>query len=269
MSASDQDIDFLQGIGVLVTRPVHQAQTLCEPIEAAAGTAIRFPTLQILPARDPESVTATLAELAAIDMAVFVSANAVEGAWQVLAADGFKQHLGSASIAAMGKQTANRLADHGIHADLTPPAPHNTESLLAMPALAELQSQQIVIFRGESGRETLADELRRRGARVTYAAVYDRCAPPVDAADPGKLIQRWQCGEVNVVTATSNETLQNLYDMLGEAGRELLLSTPLIVMSQRAVSLAQQLGFQHTAVIAKDASALAMMQALRQWRHLY
>lgn len=252
-----------------MTRPRLQAETLCESIEAAGGTAIRFPTLQILPARDPDSVITTLLEVAPINMAVFVSANAAEGAWQVLAAEGFKEYLAAASIAAMGRQTAIRLHAHGIHADLVPPAPHNTESLLAMPALIQVQSTQVVIFRGESGRETLAEELRRRGARVNYAAVYDRCAPQGDEADPGELIQRWHHREVNVVTATSNETLQNLYDMLGEAGRQLLLATPLIVMSRRAVSLAQQLGFQHTPVIATDASELAMMQALRRWRRLY
>jgi len=269
VTSSDQDTDFLKDIGILVTRPRHQAGTLCASIEAAGGTAIRFPTLQILPARDPASVNASLLELAPINMAVFVSANAAEGAWQVLAAEGFKQHLGGASIAAMGRQTAIRLQQHGIHTDLVPPAPHNTESLLAMPALMEVQSIQVVIFRGESGRETLAEELRRRGARVHYAAVYDRSAPQGDEADPGELIQRWHRREVNVVTATSNETLQNLYDMLGEAGRQLLLATPLIVMSRRAVSLAQQLGFQHTPVIATDASDLAILEALHRWRRLY
>jgi hypothetical protein len=41
----------LTGIGVLVTRPEHQASHLCQLIEAEGGAAVRYPALVIKPRR--------------------------------------------------------------------------------------------------------------------------------------------------------------------------------------------------------------------------
>ena len=38
----------LTGIGVLVTRPEHQANHLCQLIEAEGGAAVRYPALVTL-----------------------------------------------------------------------------------------------------------------------------------------------------------------------------------------------------------------------------
>jgi uroporphyrinogen-III synthase len=37
----------LDGVGVLVTRPAHQAEQLCALVEQQGGTAIPFPVLEI------------------------------------------------------------------------------------------------------------------------------------------------------------------------------------------------------------------------------
>jgi uroporphyrinogen-III synthase len=68
----------LGGRGILVTRPAHQAEPLCGLIEAAGGRALRFPVMEIRPAADQPAVQADLARLAGYDLAIFVSANAVQ-----------------------------------------------------------------------------------------------------------------------------------------------------------------------------------------------
>jgi uroporphyrinogen-III synthase len=253
----------LQGTGVLVTRPAHQADSLCAAIEAAGGEAIRFPTLEIAPPADSAAITAQLQQLLPAAMVIFVSANAAQWAWQVLGDDGLARCLDGAQVAAMGAQTASVLATHDVRVDIIPPAPQNSESLLAMPIMQSVGGKRIIVFRGEGGREHLAEILRQRGAEVSYVAVYRRQAPLVDC---GPILQRWQRGDIHVVTALSNETLQNLYDILGPEGRPLLLQTPLVLMSRRAAELADQLGFQHAPIIARDASVDALLEALQQWR---
>ena len=42
----------LHGLSILVTRPAHQADALCELIETAHGRPIRFPAMEIVAAED-------------------------------------------------------------------------------------------------------------------------------------------------------------------------------------------------------------------------
>ena len=50
----------LAGIGVLVTRPEQQAEPLAAAIEAAGGTAFRFPAIEIVP-RPEDAIAADAA----------------------------------------------------------------------------------------------------------------------------------------------------------------------------------------------------------------
>jgi uroporphyrinogen-III synthase len=142
------------------------------------------------------------------------------------------------------------------------PDAFNSEALLAMPPLQALAGKRIVIFRGEGGRPLLGDTLKARGARVDYAEVYRRAKPSLD---PRKLAQCWEQGEIQVVVVASNESLQNLFDIVGEVGQQWLRDTPLIVVSERAQRLAQELGFNHPPVLTTEASDEAIMETLLKW----
>ena len=50
----------LTGIGVLVTRPEHQANHLCQLIESEGGAAIRYPALVIKPRPDRAALRAAI-----------------------------------------------------------------------------------------------------------------------------------------------------------------------------------------------------------------
>ncbi|HET7688239.1 MAG TPA: hypothetical protein VFK46_06350, partial [Candidatus Macondimonas sp.] len=54
----------LAGLRILVTRPAHQAEGLCQRIAAAGGTPVRLPTLEIVPMTD--TATAQMALEAAL-----------------------------------------------------------------------------------------------------------------------------------------------------------------------------------------------------------
>jgi uroporphyrinogen-III synthase len=238
----------LGGLGVLVTRPAHQADPLCERIEQAHGRPIRFPTLEILPAADPAAARAALR--GPCDLLVFVSANAVEYAYPLLPDD-----LPAAlPIAAVGQATAERLTALGLEPTLVPPQRFDSEGLLALPALQQLDGRTVVIVRGNEGRATLGETLQARGARVVYAEVYRRRQPQ---RDPRQLLQGWD-RMVDVVTVSSAAGLDHLFAMLGDAGAPLLRRTPLLVVSQRLAERARALGCQqvHIARSALDAAVL-------------
>ncbi|HYQ91476.1 MAG TPA: uroporphyrinogen-III synthase, partial [Candidatus Competibacteraceae bacterium] len=215
----------LQGMGILVTRPERQAGELCRLIEARGGRAIRCPTLEILPFRDPAPALAVIDHLDDYELAIFTSANAVNlGLELLLSRRPLPLHW---QVFAVGKATARALVSYGIDTCRTPERGANSEALLALPELQQVAGKTIVIFRGEGGREVLGETLQARGARVDPAIVYRRSKP---AFCPDDLLQYWKRGEIQAVIATSNESLQNLLVMVGAAGRPWLLATPLVVI---------------------------------------
>jgi uroporphyrinogen-III synthase len=248
----------LAGLRVLVTRPAHQAERLAALLEAQGAEAVRFPTIEIAPPQDLRALEQLIDRLDEFDVAIFVSANAVDKAIPLIRAR--RADLPARlQVACVGSATASALARLGIKGVSTPTSQYDSESLLALPLLAAVQGKRIVIFRGQSGRELLGDTLRTRGAQVEYAECYRRVAP---TADPTPLLRHW----VDVVTATSVEGLTNLFAMLGAAGHERLRRTPVMVVSERMAQTCRELGFGRPAIIARSAGDEAIVQTLRAWR---
>jgi uroporphyrinogen-III synthase len=247
----------LSGVGVLVTRPERQSASLCELIAARGGRPIPFPALTILPAADPQSVAAQLKGSGPFDIAVFVSPNAVRYSLELL--DGAPLP-GNPRIAAVGKGTARALEAAGLSPNVLPRERFDSEALLEMDELRELKHQRVLIVRGNGGRALLGETLQQRGADVVYSEVYRREPPSVDA---GPLLERW-IDEVQVVTVTSVETLENLAAILGRQGKELLEATPLVVISERIGDRARALGHEKI-ILARRAEDEAIVEAVCEW----
>ncbi|MGB0713983.1 MAG: uroporphyrinogen-III synthase [Gammaproteobacteria bacterium] len=242
----------LAGLGVVVTRPEAQALGLCERIAQAGGTAIRFPTIEIVPSHDEGA--ADLLGRGDFDLLIFISANAVSHGLPQL-------RRGHAPVFAVGRATEAALAGAGFAVAARPVAPFNSEALLALSELNAVRGKRVLIVRGSGGRELLAETLRSRGARVDYADVYRRRRPDTPES---VLFAGWVAGDIHAITATSVETLDNLHAMLGPAARALLLNTPLVVASERVRERALGLGFRASVLVARDAGDAAMMEALAE-----
>lgn len=251
----------LAGVGVLVTRPAAQADGLCKLIEGAGGAAHRFPVLEIGAPRDPQPLRDVAGQLDGYDCAIFVSANAVQRTLDVLLED--RPWPSSVRIAVIGRRSAQELERYGLSADLCPEVRFDSEGLLALPVLKDVDGQRFVIFRGDGGREYLAETLRHRGASVDYIEAYSRKRPDSDVSP---LMKQWQSGAIDVVVVNSAESLRNLWDMLGDAGQQLLKQTPVLVVSERMLPLIQPLGLTKPPLLARSATDDAVIEALLDWQ---
>lgn len=245
----------LTDLTVLVTRPAAQCALLCEEIVRQGGSAIPFPALEIEPL-----AIASVAAPVEFDLVVFVSVNAVEhGALHI--------SKGSRTrIAAIGRATAAALAAAKLAADIVPEADFTSEALLAHPQLQLASGARVLIVHGAGGRELLKETFVAQGMAVETLEVYRRVRPEVDAARVAEVEARWADEGIDIVTATSIETLQNLQAMLTERGRQLLSSTALLVPSRRIVAAAVGAGLRGDAIIAAGADDASMIGALAQWR---
>jgi uroporphyrinogen-III synthase len=247
----------LAGKGIVITRPAQQSESLATQLQSAGARTIVFPTIAIGPPADPPALAAVIDRLDQFDFAIFISPNAARAAMQAISA----QRAWPATVAAatIGRGGERELARHGL-ANAIAPARFDSEGLLEMPALRAVAGKRIVIFRGDGGRELLAETLRARGAIVEYAACYQRSLPDADAAP---LLAAWSRGEIDAVSVTSSEGLLNLLALIGESGRAYLLKTPLFVPHPRIEAAARASGLTLLRLTAQGDDGL--LNGLNEW----
>lgn len=243
----------LGGLHLLVTRPAHQAEPLCQLIEAQGGTALRFPTLEI------EVLHETITLPAHIDILIFISANAVEHGLPLLG--NITEHT---QVAAVGNNTARALSRHGINTNIVPQQQFDSEGLLAHPQLENVSNRQIVIVRGESGRDLLGDSLHQRGAHITYLPCYRRALPQVKTDNV--LHQALQKRQLDIILIHSGEALQNLLTLCADEDMPALLGTRLAVIHHKQAELATRLGFLQPAIISQQADDDSLLAAVIHWQ---
>ncbi len=246
---------FLEGMGIVLTRPIGQSRATAARLEPLGVTVFVFPSLAIVDPLDLSALDDTISRLDNFTLGIFVSANAVErGLGAVRSRRAWPPGL---RVAAVGGATAQALREGGHAEVIVPTTGADSEALLALPQLQSVEGENIIVFRGEGGRELIAEVLAGRGARVTCLTCYRRVKP---GGDPAGLLAAWRDGKVDAVSAMSAESLANFLEMVGAEGRTLMQSTPLLVPHPRIAERAHRLGLDQVAVT--DAAAEGLADAL-------
>jgi uroporphyrinogen-III synthase len=243
----------LTGLTVLVTRPQPQANELAAGIVRFGGEPIVFPTIAIEPieaVQNPETH----------DLVIFVSVHAVEHGARLI------HETPTTRIAAIGKATAAALSALNLPADIVPDAGFTSESLLAHPDLQVTPGQRALIVRGAGGRDLLRDSLSERGLIVNTLEVYRRVQPNIAPETVTELHSRWIEHGVDVITATSLETFQNLTEMISDQTRTLLRKTSLVAPSQRIIDAARETGWNADGLVTGGADDASILGTIARWR---
>jgi uroporphyrinogen-III synthase len=245
----------LRGAGIVITRPARQAAQLAQQIAAVGGKPLIFPTIAIVPPDDTRALDDVHRRLAQFDYAIFVSANAVEfgigdpAAWP-------------AALPAFGPGpgTAAALAGAGIGDVRQPRTTMDSEGLLELDEFTAPSGKRVVIFRGGTGRDLLADTLTERGAHVTRVDCYRRARPRSSAEG---LVAAWRERRVDAITLTSSEGLDNRWEMLDSYGRSELAATPAFVSHPRIAERAHALKLAR--VIVAEPTDAGLIASLLQY----
>jgi uroporphyrinogen-III synthase len=232
--ASQRSAGPLEGVGVIVTRPARQAAVFAQRIAALGGSPLIWPAIVILPPQDDAQLADVHARLDDYDIAIFVSANAVE--YGARTAPPWPAKL---RTYAPGPGTAEALAAAGIADTRIPAKSWDSEGLLELAELNDVAGKRIVIFRGEGGREFLGNSLRLRGAIVDHVPCYRRVAPQAGAEG---LVEAMREGRANALTLTSAEGVDNLMAALGAEGRARIATLPTFAAHPRIVERAREHG---------------------------
>lgn len=253
----------LAGQRVLVTRPQHQQASLVTALQERGAKPISLPLLAITTPSRGEQADLLRRQLLALDsyeLLVFISSNAVREGSKAID-DYWPQFPVGLDLLAIGPSTAALAEELTGQRVISAAGGMTSEDLLELDSFANVEGRRIGIFRGEGGRDFLAQQLRERGAVVDYFTVYRRVELSYEDTQVREVLIE---SEPTLLTAMSGQTLQalrGLIDQLSDPEADKLLTLPVIVPSHRVRGLASEMGFENP-IAAPGADVDSLLQAL-------
>ena len=250
----------LTGLSVLVTRPLRQATHLLQSLQRLGASTYHQPCIDISP-YSHQSQTVVMSSINRYDYIIFVSKNAVDYAFELFKTNNIS--ITSPQIAAIGKTTRESLKNYFSDNIISPANGFDSEALLICPPFSEPQIsfKKILIIRGGHGREHLKQTLEQRQASVEYLDVYQRSPSAI-------ILPLDQFKNLDIITVSSQQGLENLLSMLDSKTRSAILKTLLITPSVRCANRAQELGFNQI-VSAANATDDAMLSTIASLENIY
>jgi uroporphyrinogen III methyltransferase / synthase len=202
----------LAGRRIVVTRARKQAGGLAQRIEALGGEVIEFPTIEILAPASFADLDRALRQIDNYHWIIFTSVNSVEPFLERLNLAGKTvRDLGHAQVAAIGAETAKRLAAAAVMVAVIP-SRFQAEGILESLDPSALAGKRVLIPRAAKARDVLPETLRQWGATVEVVEAYRTVAPVFDAT---AICRRLQQGDVDMITFTSSSTVSNFVQLCG------------------------------------------------------
>lgn len=174
---------------IVITRPSGQARQLSEALLVSLRNSgfnsesipkiISLPLLTIAPKDDDLLVEQIATALQTTDLAIFVSPNAIECTMRLLECSWQELSNKPVPIGVMGGSSMAALKNHGIGLESNPAKvilPQNNTQWDSEGLWTELQSlhwewptKKVIIFKGEGGRDWLADTLKMLALKLKHS----------------------------------------------------------------------------------------------------
>ena len=143
------------------------------------GEIIAFPTIQIVPARLPETQIKTLlADLPGYDIILFTSRFAVKYFCDLLQENGYPvTNLNSKTVVAIGEETARGLKEQGIDNGVMAETETSQGLFKEMAAKLDLRGKKILFPRSSLPNPYLKERLVEEGSQVDELTIYQNIKP--------------------------------------------------------------------------------------------
>jgi uroporphyrinogen-III synthase len=226
---------------VLVTRPAAQAGEWVRLLREAGLQAEALPLIDIAPTADAPGFAQAWRSLGELALVVFVSPNAATCFFDGKPAGAaWPDALVAASP---GPGTTRVLRALGVSTVVEPAADSpqfDSEALWAQLAERNWRGRHVLVVRGASGRDWLADRLRERGAVLHFVAAYGRAVPALSTDEQALLADALAAPAKHVWLFSSSEAVTNLQTLAPGAG---WASAVAIGTHPRIAQTARSLGF--------------------------
>ena len=264
---------------IVITRPSGQARQQVELLHKAikqgnissSVNIFTLPLLTIVP-KDSEQLADHIASsLKDADLAIFVSPNAIESVMRLLERNWQDFSKKIIPIGVMGGSSRLALNNHGIGLEEAPTPvlmPKDSGQWDSEGLWLELQkldwdwaAKKIVIFKGDGGREWLADTLKKSGATVEAISTYSRI--PLDLDNPQWQSIREMDFSKSLWILTSSEAVRYLGSVAQNQFSQSLNQATAICPHYNIADAAESIGFGE--VFTTGPGDEAMIKATLAW----
>jgi uroporphyrinogen III methyltransferase/synthase len=252
----------LFGKKILVTRAREQASDLSERVRDLGGIPIEFPTIEVIPPESWADADHCAAQMAVYDWVIFTSANGVKFFLERIFALGRDiRDLKGPRICAIGPKTAEALDALKVKVDFVP-SEYRAESIFEGLKKEDLKGKRLLIPRAKLARDVLPQELRKTGASVDVAEVYQTVRPAGNAEKVKRLLRN---KSISAITFTSSSTVSNFVDLVGiNEVRDLMGGVAIASIGPITAERARTLGIK-TTVMPEEFTIPALVEALAEY----
>ena len=213
---------------IAITRPSGKGEQLKVQLEQHQIAYLHTPVLSLT------SITLDAQQLAPLDNAdviIFISQDAVQSL-----AEQYPTLPAHAKLFAVGEQTAQTIETHfSRKADF--PEQQDSEGLLSLKALQDLDAKQCVIVKGKGGRTLIATTCKSRGAILNQCVVYERAALE-ETAD--SWLDHWREQQITAIVLSSNAAIDAVFNTQSEQHLGWLKQRDFYLVGQRSCDYLQQ-----------------------------
>lgn len=218
-------------LNVLITRPENEGRVLADKLTQLGVNNCCQPLFDYHSNQCQKELSKILNNVHQ-PVIIFISAAAVKFANKI-------QPLSTwaySEILAVGSATENTLHNLGINA--TTPKAHHSEGLLKLSCLQTINKKDIIIVRGNGGREYLADMLQKKGAKTHYFEAYQRIWRQLKP----DIAQHWRRNNINCIVITSNALLKSIVQLVASPDEYWQSICIWVVASERIAQQAREFG---------------------------
>lgn len=251
----------LNGKRILVTRPAHQAQKLCNLLKEAGAEVFCLPLLTIGAPKSWKDFDAAFKSLSEYQWIIFASANAVESTIERAQALKLVESLHKIEIACVGKATAACLEELGLTPSVVP------NNFVAESLIEQLKKKgpgKALWPKTTKGRLLIKDDLEKLGWKVDVVHSYITEGPEDPHACARELANMLREKNIDVITLTSSETVLQLHainDMCKTEFSTSIDKLKLAVIGPETAKTCQTL-FSRVDIQAEEYSMKGLVEAL-------
>jgi uroporphyrinogen-III synthase len=242
----------------VIVRPEPDCSELVDQLTRQGLAAIACPLLSFAPGRDLPTFATLLGSLPADSILVAVSPRAVAFAHQALQ----RQEMAWPSdchYVAVGQRTAHEW-QAVCGQTVQYPVREDSEGMLALAPFMAVKGAQVVILRGDSGRDMMAKTLSDQGAQVHYCETYRRqwAIEPLVSQ-----VVSWPKDTIDTVVITSGQQLAYFDQLITLSGQHWLRQCRILVPSKRIQDQATGLDFDTITTVDSVANSALVHTLLR------